>query len=153
MPGKLKGSRISGFTVVEMLIALMIGGILASIVFRQQEPARARSAVRAAVQQFNSMHALARASAIERGTAVLFIVDPVGDSITVTSGTEVIESAHLDRNLNVDVRSSAVLRMCMTPRGLANPDCGNVQSTREVELKRGDALRTLHLLPYGQVTE
>lgn len=153
MPEKMKSSRIGGFTVVEMLVALMIGGILAGIVFRQQEPARARAAVRSAVLQFNSMHALARAAAVERGAAVLFIVDPIGDSVAVRQGSELIETLHFDTELSVDVRAPAELRVCMTPRGLANPDCGNVQVAREVELRRHDALRTLRLLPYGQVLE
>ncbi|MDH5589513.1 MAG: type II secretion system GspH family protein [Gemmatimonadota bacterium] len=144
--------RTSGFTIIEVVIALLIGGILTSIAMTQFGNARGRFAVRGARNTFVSLQARARAHAIEKGTWFLLVVDPAGDSAWVSNyGTgQIIETIHFGEELHVDLRSTATsIRICMGARGLANPAC-MVNRTKLQFWHNADSA-SVDIMPLGQL--
>lgn len=141
-----------GFSLIELIIALLIGSILTSIALSSYGNARGRFAVRGARNTFTSVHARARAQAIELGRTVRLIVDVNGDSIALWSNGQTLESIHLDEELNVDIRSSVGnIRLCMNPRGFADTDCNSFSSTAKVTFWHNADSASLNILPLGQL--
>jgi hypothetical protein len=153
MNGHIPHDRLAGFTVIELMVALTIGLLLTGIVFARAEPAREAAAVRSARQGLVTLHARARATSVERAQRVLWAVDPVGDSAWIQRGTERIETIRFGSQLGVDVVAKQGIVLCMTPRGIANPDCGTVRSVVDIEFKRGRSISRVTLLPLGQLIE
>jgi prepilin-type N-terminal cleavage/methylation domain-containing protein len=146
------GRSHTGFTVIELVIALLIGSILTSVALTSYGNARGRFAVRGAQNMFTSLHARARAQAIERGATVRLIVDVPGDSVYLWSGGTNLETVHFADDLHVDVRSSVGnIVLCMNTRGYADPDCNNFTGTARVAfVQNADSVSVL-LLPLGQL--
>ncbi len=142
-----------GFTLIELVITLVIGSILTSIALAGFGNARGPFAVRGARNTLASMHARARAQAIERGSAIRLIIDPAGDSISINDGTSVIESVYLDEELNVDLQTStgSALRLCMNARGYGDTNCSNFNSTVGVSFWHNADSTSLRILALGQL--
>lgn len=147
--------RVHGFTLVELVIAIVVGGILTSIALNRFSGVQSRFAVRSARSTFESYHARARARAIERGTSAVFHVDADGDSIWVTQGGDQVVFFDFAEQLEVDLQSSAtgVLELCFTPRGYADTDCNssNLSSTVTVTFVQGAESREVDMWPLGQL--
>jgi len=117
--------RTLGFTLIELVIALLIGTILTSIALSTFNTARGRLSVRSAKATYASLQARGRAIGIERGTAISFWVDSSGDSAYIETAAGVQEVIRFGQEMNIDLRSvPATFELCMTPRGYADPDCG-----------------------------
>jgi len=141
-----------GFSLIELVIALLIGSILTSVALSSYGNARGRFAVRGARNTFTSIHARARAQAIELGTNVRMIVDVAGDSVALWSGGQTLESIHFDEELNVDIQSSGgSIRLCMNPRGYADTDCNSFSTTVKVTFWHNADSASLNILPLGQL--
>src|SRR5687768_8788025 len=63
-------NRRSGFTMIELVIAITIGIVLTGIAYRGFAGYMGRTAARSARTTFASLHARTRANAIEMGTTV-----------------------------------------------------------------------------------
>ena len=147
----MRRSRL-GFSVIELVIALLIGSILTSIALAGYGNARGRFAVRGARNTFTSLHARARAQAIERGATVRLVVDVSGDSIYLRSGGSNLETIHFADEFNVDVRSSVGnLVLCMNTRGYADPDCNSFISIAKLTFLQSADSASLNILPMGQL--
>lgn len=141
-----------GFSLVELVIALVIGSILTSIALSSYGNARGRFAVRGARNTFASLHARARAQAIELGTTVRLTVDLAGDSVALWAGTDRLEVVDFGGELNVDVASSSGnLRLCMSPRGYADTSCNSFSSPVTLTFQAGADTASVQILPLGQL--
>ena len=144
----MRGRR--GFTVVELVIALLVGSILTSIALSGYGNAQGRFAVRGARTTFASLVARARAQAIEVGSRVQLFVDVSGDSIFIRQGTSNLETLHFDDDLHVELASSVgSFRMCMNSRGYADTDCND--KTVTLSFRQNADSVSVKILPLGQL--
>jgi len=154
--------RTAGFTIIEMVFAILIGTILTGIALSTFQTAQSRFAARGAKAVYATMHQRARSKAIERGETVLLFVDTAGDSAFVFSlGGGIEETTRFRPDFNVDLRSTpANFWMCMTPRGYADYNCGSFRqfgitattpSAIRLQFWRGADSTSLMILPMGQL--
>lgn len=147
----MKQSRF-GFSVIELVIALLIGSILTTIALSSYGNARGRYAVRGARDTFASLHARARAQAIERGATVHLVVDVSGDSIFLWSGGTNLETIHFADEFHVDVRSTVGrIRLCMNSRGYADTACNSFIEPPTVAFWQNADSSSVLILPLGQL--
>lgn len=141
-----------GFTLIELVIAILIGSILTSIALSSYGNARGRFAVRGARSTFASLHARARAQAIERGTTARLLLDVAGDSVSLWVGGDRLETLYFGDEFNVDLQSSVGnLRLCMNSRGYADTDCNSFNAPVKLGFVHGSDAASLELLPMGQL--
>jgi hypothetical protein len=136
------------------VIVIIVGGLILTIVGRALGDVRHRIAADQALKTFESMHARARAHAIERGTDVLLVLDAAGDSVSVRIGADVIETIHFGAELGVDVTSNAStnpVQVCMTARGYGEADCMSYNNVVTVTFGSGGESASVQLLPLGQL--
>lgn len=142
----------AGFSMVEIMFALVIGGVLTGIAVSSVAPIMDKQAVQSAQKSFVSMHARARALAIERGTTARFHVHMGGDSIWVSQGGQLVESMDLHRLKGVTLHSGrSEVNLCMTPRGYADPDCSSMSSSVSVRFTRRTEGAQVMIQPLGQL--
>ena len=145
----MRGRR--GFTVVELVVALLVGSILTSIALSTYGNAQGSFAVRGARNTFATMLARTRAQAIEAGSRVQLFVDVNGDSIFIRRGTENLETIRFDDELHVQLRSSVgSFRVCMNSRGYADTDC-NKSTTITLSFRQNADSTSVKILPLGQL--
>jgi prepilin-type N-terminal cleavage/methylation domain-containing protein len=144
-------SRRRGFTLLEVVIALLIGSILTSIALSSYGNARGAFAVRSARSTFASLHARTRAQAIEAGNRVLLFVDVAGDSAFIWAGRN-LETIRFDAELNVDLASNhGNFRICMNARGFADTDCNSFYSDTRLYFRHNADTASIGILPLGQL--
>jgi len=140
-----------GFTVVELVVALLIGSILTSIALSSYGNAQGGYAVRGARTTFASLIARARAQAIESGARVQLFVDVSGDSVFLRQGTSTLETMRFDDELHVDLASSVgSFRLCMNSRGYADSDCTDDKAVTVSFRQNADSV-SVKVLPLGQL--
>lgn len=144
-----------GFTLIELLIVLVVGGLLGSVTIRAFSQVHGSLGSRTAQSTFLTMHAQARALAVERGEAMVLEVDRDAGVVRIEDAAGDVERARdFGRDYEVEIRAPAsMVRLCMTPRGIADPACGNVSGSTEIQFVRGDRTRAVVLLPLGQAIQ
>lgn len=140
-----------GFTLIEVVIALLVGSILTSIAMTGYGNAKGRFAVRGARNTFVSVHARARAAAIEGGATTRLHVFPTGDSVTVVRGGVTLESVNFKNVFGVDVQASGNLTLCMSSRGFADTACNSFSSPATLNFRFGADGAAIEILPMGQL--
>jgi len=144
--------RRAGFTMVELVIALLIGSILTSIALASYGNARGGFAVRGARTTFASLHARARAQAIESGSMIRLFVDTKGDSAFIWDGTNNLETIHFAEELHVDLRASdGSMRICMNSRGYADTGCNSFSSAVSLQFWQNADSASVRVMPLGQL--
>lgn len=141
-----------GFTMVEVVIVILVGSILLSIAVKSMGGIRGTYAVRSARDTFLSLHARARAYAIERGEVTRLSVDPAGDSVWVHTASETIDIVDF-QSMGVDIQASgsSVLRLCINPRGFGETSCNSFNNRVELDfVQQAERLR-IAILPLGQI--
>ncbi len=143
----------SGFSVIELVVVLMIGSVLTSIVITSFNGISGRFAVKGARQTLMSMHARARAQAVEYGRTVRLNVDPGGDSAWLSRDSEILETVDFGEEFNVDIRTStdSNLQVCMNPRGVADTGCNNFASPVTVTFLLTSDTASVRILTLGQM--
>jgi prepilin-type N-terminal cleavage/methylation domain-containing protein len=144
-------SRRSGFTMIELLIAVMLGLVLATIAFRGFSGYMGKASARGARNTFAALHARTRANAIEMGTTVQLNVDRDKDSVWVQRGTTRVETLRFGGDLGVDIQGSGTLRLCMNPRGFAESACNSFTSAQSVVFAAGTDTAGVELRTMGQL--
>lgn len=162
MPFHRTRSRRSGFTLLEMIVVITITGVMASIAILAFSTVHGRLGARSAQDNFLSVHAQARAFAVERGRTVRLVMDTAEDLLRVEwtgpGGVETLSELDLGRefDVNMTLESGSTTTpgiVCFTPRGIAEPGCGTVTTTTRLRFTRGtrtDGVREVELLPFGQ---
>lgn len=145
----------AGFTIIELIIAILVGSILTTIALSRISSAQGRVAVRGAQTTYASMHARARVHGIEYGQNVLFRVDANGDSIWIEHDGEVLEKIRFgEDNINLRIvhpTSATVFAQCFTPRGYADTGCSTNLALMRIHFVQGSDSTGLWLLPLGQL--
>ncbi len=150
-------SRGDGFSMIELVMVLAVGGILMGIVLGSFGEVGSRMSVRAAQNAFLSAHAQARALAVERGEVVRLVVSPSTATVTIERGPvgsiEILEILDLgaDNNVSLATSGGTPVTLCMTPRGYADPTCNSFNASATVDFSRGGRVSRVRLLPLGQV--
>lgn len=141
-----------GFTLIEMVIAIVVGGILLSIAIAGFGAVESRTAVRQARNVFAGLHARARAHAIEFGTTTRLEVDVGGDSVWISRDGTTVESVPLGREFGVDLRAvGGAYTLCMSPRGYADTGCTSFGGAVTLNFERASESMTATMLPMGQL--
>ena len=141
-----------GFTMVEMAMALTVAAILIGIVTQAFGDVQNRFAAQQGLRLFESMHARARAHAVEGGVMTQLWVDTPGDSIWLVRGGQTLESVKFDEELGVEITGSPnYFRLCMGPRGFANTDCTSFSSTARLTFAQASHSLSVAILPLGQL--
>ena len=141
----------SGFTMIEMLIAIMVGLLLTGIAYRGFSGYMGRAAAQQARNTFASIHARTRANAIEMGTTVQLNVDRDTDSVWVQRGATRVETVRFGGDLGVDIQGTGTLRLCMNPRGFADTSCNSFTSTETIVFAAGNDTAGVELRTLGQL--
>ena len=138
---------------MELVVVLMVGSILTSIAIQSFNGISGRFAAKGARQTFLSMHARARAHAVEYGQTVRLNLDPGGDSVWLSRRGEVLEVVDFAKEFNVDVRTStnSNLRVCMNARGFADTGCNNFVSPVTVTFLLASDTVWVRVLTLGQM--
>jgi Tfp pilus assembly protein FimT len=148
---KMKRST-SGFTVLELIIVLVLGVIMTSMAIKGFGMVANQASVREARGMFQSMLARTRAQAIESGWTTMLIADAQGDSVMVLANGQIVENVRFGEELGIDIQTTARLtRICMNPRGFANPDCNSFSSPIKMAFVRGPKAQSIEILPLGQI--
>ena len=161
--------RVAGFTMPELVIALVIGAILTSVAFASFQNVQSRFAVRGAKQAYMTLHQRARSMAVERGETVLLVMyTPQDSAALLTRDTAGVwtwsEHTHFQNQFEVEIRtpSNQSYYMCMTPRGYSDYNCGSwgalssayratFADTFRVEFWQGADSSSVLVLPMGQL--
>lgn len=150
LAGRLMRRR--GFTIIEMVIAIIVGGILLSISVAAFGAVESRTAVRQARNVFAGLHARTRAHAIEFGTTTLLEIDVGGDSVWISRNDTTLETIRLGDEFGVDLTSGATrYTLCMSPRGYADTGCTSFNTGVTLTFARGAKSMTATMLPLGQL--
>ena len=140
-----------GFTLIEMVITVSVALILLNVALSASGPAFDRMTVSSARTSFAALHARARARAVERGRNVRLSVDPATDSAWVSDGTEIIEAVAFGTDSGIDIRTPALMELCLGPRGYADTDCNSFTSAVKLEFTRRAASAAVQVRPLGQL--
>jgi prepilin-type N-terminal cleavage/methylation domain-containing protein len=141
-----------GFTMIEMIIVILVGAILASITMASFGTVQNRTAVRQSRNAFAALHARARAQAIEFGTMTMFEMDVGGDSAWISRNDTILERVNFAQEFDVDVQSTKTrYTLCMSPRGYADGDCGSLAGPAAMTFSRGSDSMSATMLPLGQL--
>jgi len=143
----------SGFSIIELVVVLMVGSILTSIAARSFDGVSGRFAIGGAKRSLMSMHARARAQAVEYGETVQLNVNPDDDNVWLSRGGEILELMDFSGVFNVDVRTSTgtTLKVCMNPRGFADTRCNNFNSPVTVSFLLTGDTASVRILTLGQM--
>lgn len=145
-------ARRYGFTMVELVIAILIGSILTSIALASFRNVTGRFAARGAKQTFAAMHARTRATAVESGQTVRLVMNSGADSAFIVRNDTILDVMRFDEEFNVDVRSTpSRFILCMGPQGYGDTDCSTTSSPITLQFWLNADSTTLIILPMGQL--
>lgn len=139
-----------GFTLIEMVFVLMIGGILMGVGSREYARLSSDLAVGNARDAMILAGSRARSEAMRSGTLTYLRVRPdVGLVEIENSGGDVLHT--LDAAEYGASIAGAALSVCYTARGYALPGCTSFSDVRTVAFFRGPDTASAVVLPLGQV--
>lgn len=145
----------TGFTMIELIIAIVIGSILTTIALNQISGAQTRIAVRGAQTTYASIHYRARVHGIEKGRNVMLHVDVAGDSVWIEDDGDVIETIRFgDENIDMTISSPSTLTqymLCFGSRGYTDIACNSTNSLIRMHFEQGAEVTNLWVMPLGQL--
>lgn len=149
---RVTGSR-RGFTLIEVVIVLAIGGVLSGLAIYSFGAMRGSMSVNSARGTFLTMLSATRATAVERGTLMRLVADPDAGTISIEEGCDggdVVRSQSVDVTIEVD---GDVFAVCMTPRGYADPSSNSFDDEGTISFSEGGEVVQVTVLSLGQVIQ
>ena len=139
--------------MIELVVVLMVGSVLTSIAITSFNGVSGRFATNGARQTFMALNARARAQAVEYGRTVHLNLDPSGDSVWLSRGSDVLEVLDFGEEFDVDIRTStnSDLRVCMSSRGFADTGCNSFSSPVTVTFVLAIDTASVRVFPLGQM--
>lgn len=145
----------TGFTMIELIIAIVIGSILTTIALNQISGAQTRIAVRGAQTTYAAIHYRARVHGIEKGRNVMLHADVAGDSVWIEDNGDILEIIRFgDENLDMRVSSPSSVTeytICFGSRGYADMGCNTVNTYMRMHFHQGTEVSNLWVMPLGQL--
>ncbi|MDT8367891.1 MAG: type II secretion system protein [Longimicrobiales bacterium] len=144
-----------GFTLIEMIIVIALGAILTSIAIASFSNVQQGAAMDQSRRVLWSMHARARAQAIENGQNVELRISGPGDSVAVVRNDTILESLHVEEEFGIDLAITGdEVRLCFGPNGIADLGCNSFTSLISGSLRStaGDTF-FFFLFPAGGIIE
>lgn len=143
----------NGFTMIEVVIVLTVGTILTGIAMNAFGGVEGRVAVGQARSTFASLHARARAQAIETGEMTRLFVDTAKDSVWIVRDGEQLETVRFAENFGVDIQASATrIRLCLNPRGFAETSCNSFSTSQTIKFAARSDTASVLMRALGQIT-
>lgn len=135
-----------------MVLVLGVAFVLTSMTFRAAAPVITTTSTRNAEDALRALHAKARARAIGQGTPATLLIDPVGDSAWIVQNGAQVDRFDFGKEYKADLRAFQTIQVCMTPRGVGDPDCSNpTPANLAIQIK--DQTVAVAFLPMGQLVE
>ncbi len=152
--------RRGGFTLIEMVTVIVIGGVVTGIALNSFSRLQGQMNTRSAQSNFMGIHAQARAFAVERGVPVRLVVDEANDRVRIEvptpDGVDIRNELDFRETFSVDlVTGQGSVNICFTPRGIANPNCAGAFTGASllVQFNAANRTRTVRVFPMGQARE
>ena len=148
--------RTAGFTGIEILIVLVIGGILMGMALPAFGRALARRGAQNARDALVTLSARARNLAIERGATVTLGVDVAAGRAWIAQGTDTLDVLDYSGEFDADLtarRNAALLQVCFTPRGIGGACSSSTLLPDTVIFKRGAHTARAEVRVLGQVSK
>jgi prepilin-type N-terminal cleavage/methylation domain-containing protein len=141
-----------GFSLLELVIVLALGGIIAGVAINTFVNAQSRMGPRSAQSEFLTMHAHTRSMAVARGQTARLIVDTGSSVVSIVVAGETVRTRNFQDAYGVEMESDPTggFQMCMTPRGYAEPNCNTYAQEARIRFLRGGQATGVVLLPMGQ---
>lgn len=147
--------QTAGFTGIEILIVLVIGGILMGMALPAFGRAISRRGALNARDALVVMGARARSTAIERGATVKLGVDVAAGRTWIVEGMDTLDvldySGEFDAKLRA-IRNGAMLEICFTPRGVGGACNATTALPDTVIFTRGPHSARAAIRVLGQVS-
>lgn len=146
--------RTKGFTIIEVIFVIVIATALTGISVNAFGSVQQRLAVKQGRNAFVSLHARARAQAIEFGQDTRLLLSTTGDSIWVTRNDTTLEKIRLRAEHGVDIQGPAsAYRLCMNARGYGDEGCNSFDKTVTLRFvaRNGTDTAAVDMLPLGQL--
>jgi prepilin-type N-terminal cleavage/methylation domain-containing protein len=134
-----------GFTLLELLVAMIVAGVLLALALPRLATARDARSVREAMDVLSSGFSLARATALARRSPVAIVFDTAAAVVRIRSAGGPLRQSDLSASFGVTIatsRDSAVY----DPRGF-----GYGVSNLSVVVRRGNFVDTLTMSRLGRV--
>lgn len=145
----------SGFTIIELIIAIVIGSILTSIALSRISGAQTRITVRGAQTTYAAIHYRARVHGIEKGRNVVLHVDAAGDSVWINDNGDILETIRFgEDNVNMTIStpsSTTAYSLCFSPRGYTDTSCNSVNALTRLHFIQGNDSTHIWVMPLGQL--
>ncbi len=138
-----------GFTVIELLIVMIIGSVLATIVSQSLSAYNRRRALDDSRAAVFHMAARARALGIDRGSATLDI-DPGLDTVTLSQAGDTLAILDIDADYGADLVGAAI-SICYSSRGFALSSCTSFTANQTLTLQYQGETVGLLVRPLGQM--
>lgn len=146
-----------GFTIIELLIVLMVGAMLAGLVGPAVASVQKQLNLDNAALGVVTLGSRARAYAANRGATAVLRLDPTADRITIRMDDDTLSDGRLDLQdrYATDMALSdggGTLDLCYTARGFVESSClDGSRLPLSVILTRGGKSDTVKIMALGQV--
>ena len=135
-----------------MMVVVVLTAVMAQMAYKGFGMVLSQVTAREARNVFSGMMARTRAEAIESGWSTVLLADAAGDSVMILADGQIVERVNFMREMGVDIQGPAgMTRICMTPRGFANPNCNSFDSPIRMTFVQGARSDTVQILPLGQL--
>jgi prepilin-type N-terminal cleavage/methylation domain-containing protein len=140
----------AGFTVVELLIVMIIGSVLATIVSQSLGAYLERRALDDSRAALIHMAARARSLGVDRGLASLDI-DPAAETATLVQDGDTLAVVNLETEYGTDLLAASALSICYGPSGFALSSCTSFTANQTIGVRFRNATARLRVRPLGQI--
>ncbi|MFQ5689516.1 MAG: Tfp pilus assembly protein FimT/FimU [Gemmatimonadota bacterium] len=153
------GASAGGFTLVEVLIAMVLMGIMMAIALPPLRSSQEWRVVHSAADEFAARHSMARAAAVRRGRLAELHIDAGTGRLWVEVDTSAARAGVMDTlgpvldvadQFGVTVTSTRS-RFCFDVRGLATQTSGCPPGDATVVFSRGSYADTVRTSVVGKV--